>query len=350
MEDILKYILTYRHSLPTYDINYRMIPVTVFDITDEGAASFNKILDYCKSLNIPEIQRTNSGGIACGNKLVFPAFDLRRTGTCAEITLLLAEGCWRFQFRSKLNVESNPGQLSGAQAFQLFYDYCTRYGIDLELYAVENGEAVKATIEAPPVGLANEYVKDATFKHVHHIDFHSSFPAGLANTHEEFRPLIDFLYLRRKTNEKCKAILNYSIGFMQSLSGCGARYAELSRDAIHDNNARVRELAQRVEAYGGFILAYNTDGFWYSGYIYHGEGEGDKLGDWINDHIDCTWRAKSDGCYEFIENGKYNVVARGRTKLDAIKPRDQWQWGDIYDTNAEPITYTLEEGGIVKNG
>ena len=42
----------------------------------------------------------------------------------------------------------------------------------------------------------------------------------------------------KKRNEEnmCKNILNFSIGFMQSLGGCSARWAHLSRDAIKDNN------------------------------------------------------------------------------------------------------------------
>lgn len=351
MDDILKYILTYRHSMATYDINYKLVPVTVFDITEEGAREFNKILDYAKSVpNIGTIQRTYSGGIACGRKLIFPAYDLRRTGTCAELTLLLPEGCWRFQFRSKLKQDANPGGLSGAQAFNKFLDYCERYDIDIEQYAVDNGEEIKKTIEAAPVGLANDYIRDVTWKNAHHVDYHSSYPAGLVNTHEEFRDLIEFLYMRRRTSPECKAILNFSIGFMQSITGCNARYATLSRDAIHDNNRRVYDLAKRVKANGGLILAYNTDGFWFTGEKYHGEGEGNKLGDWHYDHEDCIWRAKSGGCYEFMENGTYNVVARGKMRLDNIKPRSDWQWGDIYSEDAEPITYTLTEGGIEKNG
>ena len=29
---------------------------------------------------------------------------------------------------------------------------------------------------------------------VHHIDFHNSYPAGLVNTHPEFKDVITFLY------------------------------------------------------------------------------------------------------------------------------------------------------------
>ena len=92
---------------------------------------------------------------------------------------------------------------------------------------------------------------------------------------------------------------------MQSISGCNARWAHLSRDAIKDNNDRVKKLAETLEKKGRMVLSFNTDGIWYKGPVYHGEGEGDGLGEWHNDHVNCKFRAKSSGSYEFIENKKY---------------------------------------------
>ena len=98
----------------------------------------------------------------------------------------------------------------------------------------------------------------------------------------------------------------------------------------------------RLITSGRTILGFNTDGIWYQGDIYHGEGEGDKLGEWSNDHINCLFRSKSNGAYEFIENGQYNAVVRGNTSFDAIEPdRSKWTWGDIYKSNV--LTYTFDE-------
>ena len=114
-----------------------------------------------------------------------------------------------------------------------------------------------------------------------------------------------------------------------------ARYARLSRDAIHDNNRRVYELAERVRAAGYIPLLYNTDGFWYCDPEhkgpYHGAGEGSGLGEWHTDHHAEKWRAKSAGAYEYIENGEYTPVIRGRTRLDLTQHRRDWQWGDIFE-------------------
>ena len=144
-----------------------------------------------------------------------------------------------------------------------------------------------------------------------------------------------------------KHILNFSIGFMQSINGCGARWAHLAKDAIKDNNDRVRSLAATVEKSGRTVLLFNTDGFWYEGPVFHGKGEGDGLGQWHNDHMNCKFRMSGAGSYEFIEDGKYNPVVRGipnDTKLD-------WHWGDIYTKKAVPNIFTFdEEMGVKLNG
>ena len=125
---------------------------------------------------------------------------------------------------------------------------------------------------------------------------------------------------------------------------CGYKYAHLSRDAITDNNNRIIKLSDELSSQGRVILSYNTDGIWYQGEIYHGNGEGHDLGQWENDHINCQFRMKSDGSYEFIENGKYYPVVRGYTRLDRIKPRTEWVWGDIYQAGI--ITFSIDINGI----
>ena len=151
------------------------------------------------------------------------------------------------------------------------------------------------------------------------------------------------LYTKRKTNDIYKAILNFSIGYMQSLGCCGAKWAHLSKDAITDNNKRITELANKLKKAGNHILSYNTDGIWYIGKIYHGENEGNKLGQWENDHVNCKWRCKSAGSYEFMEGDKYYPVVRGYTTLDSIKNRSEWQWGDIFQKESNPIIFKFEE-------
>ena len=339
---MIKELRELKHTKSSAKTNYLLIPVSVFDITDEGAKAFNKIYFWLKKQKLYQIERTPSGGIKNGPHRIRPAWDIKRSRNCIELTVLLEEGEWRIQFRSKL-----PNKMSGRKAFTLFKRILRKKGIELEKYAIENGPDIKEEIEKPLIGAARDLFYDYTFEKVNHIDFHSSYAGGLANTHPEFREVLEELYSKREEKEEYKNILNFSIGFMQSISGCKARWSHLSRDAIKDNNDRVKKLAETLEKKGRIVLTFNTDGIWYKGTVYHGEGEGDGLGQWHNDHTNCKFRARSAGSYEFIENGVYHAVVRGI----ANDIKTNWQWGDIYTKEAEPeLFYFTEEGGVIKNG
>lgn len=323
-------------------INQLLIPVSVFDITTEGAKAFNKIYFWVKSKNLNKLKRTKSGGIQTGVKLRLPAYDIRINRYCVELTLVMDGRCWRIQFRTK-----PPEGMSGRKAFTEFKRLLIKDGIDLDNYAIDNGEEVKNEIEKPLIGAARKWMYDVIYEEVNHIDFHSSYAGGLAETHPEFRNTLEKIYLKREKDNMCKNILNFSIGFMQSLGGCSAKWAHLSRDAIKNNNDRVKELASRLDKSGRLVISFNTDGIWYRGPVYHGKGEGENMGQWHNDHINCKFRMKSDGAYEFIENGIYNPVVRGI----ANDVKSDWQWGDIYTDKAKLQLFTFsEEEGVSLNG
>lgn len=351
-------ITDYKHAKITMKPNKKLIPVNGFELNDEGAHKFNEILEFILNKKLNPIIRTPSNGISYKTKA--PAFDYQHTNSCVEITYLGLEGLYRFQFRSQGQSDTddnNEEKIYGRQAFTEFKKLCKAAGIDLNDYAIENGVEVKKTIEKPLIQLERKVFENVVFGegNVHHIDFHNSYPAGLCNTHPEFRPIVEKLYEERKTDPSKKklnkAILNLTIGFMQSVhSGVNARWAHLSKDAIADNNNRIKELAARLKASGRMIISYNTDGIWYLGDIYHGNGEGSGLGQWENDHINCIFRAKSAGSYEFIEDGVYYPVVRGATLLDKIKPRTEWEWGDIYKKEAEELKYEVRNDGIYKDG
>lgn len=325
--------------------NYLLLPVSEIENTAPGVEEFNRIYKACIGAGLDTIVRTPSGGIS--SKTLFPAYDLRNTPTCVELTICCACDMiffGRIQLRMTNHLDKEK-PLYGRQAFREFKRRCAQHGINLDQYSIENGPEIKSTIPAPMIKLADRMIQHMILENVHHIDFHASYSGGLANTYPEFRPVLEELYAERKYNRNFKAVPNLAIGFMQSLHGCGARWAHLSKAAIEDNNKRINALTERLRASGRWILSYNTDGIWYQGDIFHGEGEGEGMGEWSNDHHDCRFRIKSDGAYEFIDHkGKYHPVIRGRTLYDEVKPRSEWKWGDIYRDDTLPRQFEIIEG------
>lgn len=284
--------------------NYINIKCSLLTPNENNAETFNEILQYLKDNVTHRVLRTPSGGISKAKYLRVPSYDYTYGVSGAELLVIAECGAYRIQFRTKLAEDADNKKMSGRKAFKEFKAILSENGINLEDYAVENGLEIKKEIERPLIKMERDiYIqtKDSKgYSNCHHIDFHNSYPAGLVATHPEFKEVIEMLYNKRKENPIYKAVLNYSVGFMQS-KWCGYRFATLTRDAINNNNERVRAVAKALKESGRVVLAYNTDGIWYSGEIYHGEGEGSHLGEWENDHINCLLRFKSAGAYEFIE-------------------------------------------------
>ena len=339
---MLRELARLKHTDSTSRLNYLLIPVSTFNIDEKGAKAFNKIYLWLKKQNLYTLQRTPSGAIKCDSHSKVPAWDIRVNRYCVELTVILDGYAWRIQFRTP-----TPKKLSGRAAFTKFKRLLLKDGINLEDYAIENGKEVKETIPNYLVKPYHQFYIDKIYENCNHIDFHSSFAGGLANTHQEFRKTLEWVYNNREKDEINKHILNFSIGFMQSIGSCKARWAHLSKDAIEDNNNRVLNLAKTLEKSGRIVLLLNTDGIWYSGKIYHGEGEGSNMGEWQHDYIKCKFRMAGAGAYEFIEKGIYYPVIRGIPN----ETKGDWKWGDIYEKKAVPVlfTFTYEEG-VLLNG
>ena len=211
---MIKELKELKHCKATYSINYLLIPVSNFPINKKGAVAFNKIYLWLKKQNLYELKRTRSGGIENGSHMRVPAWDVRANKYCVEITVILDGFAWRIQFRTE-----TPKKLSGRTAFTKFKRLLMKDGIDLEKFAIDNGPEVKKEIEPYIVKVNHKFYIDKIFSNAHHIDFHSSFSAGLANTHPEFRPTLEKVFRDREKDEMNKHILNFSIGFLQSLKG-----------------------------------------------------------------------------------------------------------------------------------
>lgn len=340
----------YKYASNRENPNLIKIPVSAFKTSIDGVTQFNEIYHFLlkesAKKRIRKLNLTSSGGIA--TKRTFdPATDNLigyRMGyimTSSKVdVILLTDVCFRFQLGITPQKKEDKHHAPSRKIFSQFKKELLKNGINLDDYAIKNGMEVKQQIPKPLIMVtSNDYIgKDKIFENVHHIDFKSSYAAGLVNTHPEFAPTIQTYFNKRFRYPSYKLFLNIVIGYMQSRICCKAKWAHLSRDAIKDNIQRVEKLAYQVQNNNRQILLFNTDGFWYQGDIYHGDNEGNGLGQWYNDYVNCKFRMKSKGAYEFITpDGKYHPVVRGLTNFDTQKPREDWVWGDIFQPTAEPV-------------
>lgn len=345
-----------KQGILSYNINYKRIPVTQTSSVEE----FNEVYQYLKNLENEGkisygIYRTKSGGISNDRKHIsetFNRYDVTSSNIGAEILCIAYNNVFRLQFRSFIVKDKNNKALSGTQAFNRFKEELLKDGINIENYYIENGSEIKQTIEKPLIKvISNSYI-DLIFDNCHHLDIKSSYPSGMAEFYEEWRPTIERLYDAKERekdngNKECeeKFILNATCGYFQSENLFKSKLAHVSKYAIQRNNEKINEKLKWLKENNRIPLLINTDGIWYTG---DPLPRSDKLGEWDMDHTNCRLRIKSSGAYEFIEDGKYFPVIRGKTRLDNIKPRREWNWGDIYKIEAQPLElYFDRELGII---
>lgn len=329
----------FKYSKIVRDLNYLKIPCNIIPINDEGMVLFNSIIEEIEKVDYyKQIVRTQSGGISIKKENFHPMYDIRSLKSCVEITLIDVY-CFRFQFRLDFTQEEKE-DISGRTAFSTFCKRLLEHGVDIKDYILYNGKEIKDLFPKPKCELLPN--RDHRFyRHAHHIDIHSAYMSGIAEEFPEFYDTINDIYKARKKDPVNKGILTHTWGFLQS-SIVQYKWAHLSLAGIRNTIKKLDDLTKRLLDNNNFILAYNTDGIWYVGDVYHGEGEGNQLGQWSNDHIDCTIYFNSIGCYGFIENGKTEIKARGKYALDKVKNRDEWVLDDLIYNLGESISYVYD--------
>lgn len=344
-DPMYKKLLKYDNCLARMKtLNYKLIPTTTLGANKESAKIFNEIYDWIRRLDLPYLKRTKSGGISKA------AENYMGCGWCVDADknnsvelIIIYYRMWKIRFKAR----KDEGEVAGWEAWETWLKICEKFGIDMDDYTIDNGPEVKKEIESWMIWFNDKYI-DMTINGVHHIDLRSAFGGGLIETHPVFKEPMEYVYKKRKTSAKYKSVIVNTIGCFQSLKKpWEARWAHLAKDAIKWCNDTIRDIARRLEESGRVLIAFNTDGIWYAGEVYHGEGEGDNIGQWSNDHINCKIRFKSKGAYEYEEDGTYHPVIRGSTGLDKVKPRSEWQWGDIYSKEAKVLKFYFDpEVGI----
>ena len=204
---------------PTTWGNYLKFPRVAWKLTDENVAAFNAQIAYFKKAGTPTIRRTPSGGIcleSLGN-----AYDVQKIGNSAiELTVTSWWATYRLVLTNNVDEFDDATEMTGRKAYITMRREFRKDGIDLESYAVGNGKDIKKTEIEPPMIMATEHLEfGRTYENVSHLDFHSSYPGGLANLHPEMRKTIERIYAKRKSSDKdgeLKLALDASIGFFQS--------------------------------------------------------------------------------------------------------------------------------------
>ncbi len=351
------------HHFPK-GINYLTMPANPMKPQDDSMEKWNQVIAWLRSHGYRNdtLVFTKSKGLSKSRPNT--GYVVRDRKSYFEIVAVTIGGAFRVTFTANFDIV-NEGGMTGREAFQTMKREFAKDGIDLKSYATDKGMAIKKLeIEKPYISLTRNCIPGETYEHVHHLDLHSAFPSGLVALHPELKPTIARIYGRRKNSDndkKLKLALDASIGYMQS-EYCRVNHheyalANLARDGINWCNAKIRELTDELIKQGYAPLAYNTDGIWYAKLSrgvtipsepLHCSLEGDTLGTYSNDHLDCKARWKSKGSYEFIEDGVYKPVVRGATKLDKLKTRDEWEWGDIFLEAAGVISYRLEDELLIK--
>ena len=324
-------------SLPwgNYGRNVCLMPRVVWPMVDEYVDKFNHIVDVCTEAGLDNLLLTPAKHISKKNEDVEAIAVGPGGANRFRIILSTTEGNVCIWLTPNTHEFGKKKPMTGSRGYRLLAKELAKDNVLLPNYAEPNGEKIKETIQKPLIDV-DEDILGYTIQGANHLDFHSAYPGALAECYPEMRPTIERIFKQRKENPELKIALDSAIGFFQSEYCKVMDYgpyslARLAQKALNRNRQKMEELTERMKHRGYKILAHNTDGIWYTGGVYHGRGEGPNVGEWENDHIDTTIRFKSRGAYEYIENGIYHPVVRGKTRLDDKKPRDQWEWGDIFN-------------------
>lgn len=329
---------------------YQM-PRNSFLMNDEGVAKFNKIVDYYWELDtIPVCKISSSGRVlnSSMNGTYKPYKGMYIANTKIYVYLLNFRGKdWKFVWERDGAIADEIDHISPAQVIKKMTALAKKYdNTDLHDFYVEDGSDRLEEVEKPMIWGDEQYYSKTLTK-VHHLDINSAYPAGVVANYPQLKNTLQYLFDTRKTHPGNKLLMNRFIGVCHSVKwGQHANYIDLAIAAKKWCNDFIKNYIKIFEETGRKVIAINTDGIWYQGEIYHDENEGTALGQWKNDHVNCTFRMKSGGCYEFMENGQYHPVVRGETRLDKILPREEWSWGDIFRAPVWYYRYT-EDGHII---
>ena len=368
MKEMEEAILFFQKYTPYHNYNYNLDRFTSKTLymkqNKENMAVFNHLLGYLEKHHFNKTLLNPSGSIqkhTMGSKTYEYqcwSYDVKATDRIVKLLVIIYGSIFNFAFGFARD-EDPEERVNPIQAFRDMDKMCKKHNIDLHDYEVskEEGLKIKETIDSP---LAAMKYNGEEFEHCYHIDIRSAYPYELTKAKPEFKPVFDEIF-EKKSQYKgdynpYKAMMNYFIGMCQSDQLKKVHYnpyglSKLSKLAINGTVDRLGKMSKVLSKKGFKILGYNTDGIWLQKpdgvELYHDGDEGSKMGNWRYDYSDVTFRSKSDKAYEFKDkSGKVTVRYSGKTALDSIKPRDQWDWGDIFLTTPRMFKFNYNTNRI----
>lgn len=332
-----------------YKVNYYKLPVTIFNMKNGtlNQSNINKLNEFISRIKNSEsftkLRRTKSGGISIEGAYLHShpfQYDINSSTSKHIVTIVTAEGCFKLYVGY---AKDRKEKKSGATPSKRLLDKCAQYEIDMEKYqnSYEDGLLAYKMIHKPEVGLVDGEIDKIYEGNIHHLDFHKFYPSGIAILHPEFKaPFIDLVA------NGDKEALDIGTRYLSS-KYANYSYAKLIKDGINFMYQRFFQVYEDLKK-DHLVLAFNTDGIWYKGEVYHNSDlyEGEGLGCWSNDYVNVQkirFKSVGLGAYEFItEDGTYEPRYKGYSSYEQEVPRNQWKWGDIYKGSEVSISYDTE--------
>lgn len=330
-------------------VNKIKCPLNEFSFNDKDINEYNKLIRYCKE-NLHEAPATKKGAISTDIRYKYQSrFTIIKKTASIEL-LIVTDRIYRFLLRTYTS-ESEQAEVTGKQAYNQLKKTLREFDINLDDYAITDGKEVKESIKRPDIRILSNVPTGQIINHVYHLDFNSSYASRIVEKHPELKKAYEYIYSKRKENNGYfKHVLTNSIGYMQS-EFCvinGNRYAlsNLSKIAIDGTAEIVQDYLIKLMIRGYKPLLTNTDGIWYQDLYNQGEFKdenyGTELGQYKTDYANGDLIIKSAGAYQFRSaDGKVKTVVRGYTKLDEIKSRDDWYFGEVLEDHSEVQKYTF---------
>ena len=172
------------------DGNFLRFPKISMKLNEESVRIYNEQVEYFESVGMPKIVRTRKGGVSL--RSIGWAYDSRMIGSCGfELTVTSWFSTYRLRLTANVDEKGEASKMTGREAFVIMRKEFQKDGIDLKDYAVEDGKRIKEEeIEPPMIKLGEKTVPDKIYMNVQHLDFHSSYPGGLAKIHPEMKPTL----------------------------------------------------------------------------------------------------------------------------------------------------------------